>query len=126
MNHPLSGLLHTHQQSRKPHGFPVAAAVFAGVTAGIDSIVILLAGAVCYFLFFAGATSDLGTYSAAICFVWIVTALLFHLAGLYHFRAIIRPAAFFDRFVAAFLGAFLFLAASFSINDTNTLSTQWI
>ncbi|MCP4308013.1 MAG: undecaprenyl-phosphate glucose phosphotransferase [bacterium] len=100
--------------------------MFAGVTAGIDSIVILLAGAVCYFLFFAGAASDLGTYSAAICFVWIVTALLFHLAGLYHFRAIIRPAAFFDRFVAAFLASFLFLAASFSINDTNTLSTEWI
>ena len=125
MNQHPSGLLQFRNQTQRQHRYPVAASVVSGLVACVDSLVVIGTGIVAYLTVFGGERPDIGTYSAAICFVWIISVLLFHLAGLYRFDAINNPVAVIDRIVVAFLATFLFLTAAFSINDAVTLSTEW-
>ena len=75
-----------------------------------------------------GITLDRASiYIAAVSFVWLSTLLLMNFGGLYQFEPLMRPLAYIDKIVIAFVTTFLFLlAAAFSLKISATFSRLWV
>ena len=94
---------------------------------GIDSIVILSMALLTYVTCVGPAAQDPAYYAAAICFVWLVSIALMNLAGLYQLDPVMRPLAFADKFLIAFMTTVLFLlAAAFAVKISDMFSRLWI
>ena len=66
-------------------------------------------------------------YIAVICFIWILTILLFHFSDLYQFESIIKPWTIVDRLAIAFATTFLFLfAITFALKVSEFYSRLWV
>jgi hypothetical protein len=60
-------------------------------------------------------------------FVWLVSLMLIHFAGLYRFEVASQPVRYLIPLVVALASAFLFLlAAGFSIKVSDTFSRAWL
>jgi len=106
--------------------FLISSQVVPGLIATMDSVVILAAALVSYFVI-VGNLGDTNYYLAAIAFVWLTTLLLMNFAGLYEFDPIMAPFAFTDKIIIAFATTFLFLfAAAFSLKISIEYSRIWI
>ncbi|MFT3731287.1 MAG: undecaprenyl-phosphate glucose phosphotransferase [Hyphomicrobium sp.] len=101
--------------------------VIPQIAALLDSAVILLCGALLYWWFIDGATDNPENYSAAIGFVWITSLLLMNFAKLYQLEPIMRPLAFLDDIIVAFVTTMLFLlAAAYSLKISESFSRAWM
>src|SRR4051812_35919235 len=89
--------------------FSISSEVIPGVLVALDSVALLSTGAISYFVIVADQVEAPGHYAAAIGFVWVASLMLMNFAGLYQFEPIMRPLAFLDKIVIAFITTFLFL-----------------
>lgn len=106
--------------------FSISSRVIPQLIAILDTIVILSSGLISY-LVIVGYLDDPSYYAAAVAFVWIATIVLLNFAGLYDFEPIMRPLAFSNKIVIAFITTFMFLlAAAFSLKISTDYSRVWI
>jgi Undecaprenyl-phosphate glucose phosphotransferase len=112
----------TAQSTKKR--FSISSRVIPGLMVTLDSLVILSAGLISYVTIIS--FGDPEYYIAAVAFVWLTTILLMNLAGLYDFEAIMRPLAFSDKIIIAFVTTFAFvLAAAFALKVSIEYSRIW-
>jgi hypothetical protein len=121
-----------HRPSHVNHGAlaarrlipPLSATLTSSVLVAADTIAILGAGYLSYVLLTerAGPLAE-----ACVLFVWLVSMMLMHFAGLYRFQAASQPLRYVVPVAVALATAFLFLlAAGFSIKVSDTFSRLWI
>jgi putative colanic acid biosysnthesis UDP-glucose lipid carrier transferase len=121
-----------HRPSHVNHGAlaarrlipPLSATLTSSVLVAADTIAILGAGYLSYVLLTerAGPLAE-----ACVLFVWLVSMMLMHFAGLYRFQAASQPLRYVVPVAVALATAFLFLlAAGFSIKVSDTFSRLWM
>jgi Undecaprenyl-phosphate glucose phosphotransferase len=116
--------------------FPISSHVVPGVVLILDSFAILASAVIFYLILIDGSLYPIlfetqpegaALYVEATVFIWLITIMLMNFAGLYQFEAILRPFAFADKIILAFVTTFLFLlAAAFSIKISATFSRLWV
>jgi putative colanic acid biosysnthesis UDP-glucose lipid carrier transferase len=121
-----------HRPSHVNHGQPAArrlvpplsATLTSSVLVASDTVAILGAGYLSYVLLpdRAGPLAE-----SCVLFVWLVSMMLMHFAGLYRFEAASQPLRYVVPVAVALATAFLFLlAAGFSIKVSDTFSRLWM
>jgi putative colanic acid biosysnthesis UDP-glucose lipid carrier transferase len=121
-----------HRPSHVNHGPPAArrlipplsATLTSSVLVAADTVAILGAGYLSYMLL----TTRAGPLAeSCVLFVWLVSMMLMHFAGLYRFEAASQPLRYVVPVAVALATAFLFLlAAGFSIKVSDTFSRLWM
>jgi putative colanic acid biosysnthesis UDP-glucose lipid carrier transferase len=108
-------------------GFSISSQVLPGVMAALDSMTIWAVALGSYLGLVGLPLEDANHYVTAICFVWLVTLMLFHFGGLYQLEPIMQPLAFATKFIIAFLTTILFLlAAVFALKISLDFSRLWM
>ena len=103
---------------------PLSATLTSSVLVAADTIAILGAGYLSYILL---ATRAGPLAESCVLFVWLVSMMLMHFAGLYRFEAASQPLRYVVPVAVALATAFLFLlAAGFSIKLSDTFSRLWM
>lgn len=103
---------------------PLSATVTSSILVAADTAGILGAGYVSYALLITRA-GPLAEF--CVLFVWLVSLMLMHFAGLYKFEVASRPWRYVIPLAVSLATAFLFLlAASFSIKVSESLSRLWM
>jgi putative colanic acid biosysnthesis UDP-glucose lipid carrier transferase len=103
---------------------PLSATVTSSILVAADTVAILGAGYLSYVLLItrAGPLAE-----SCVLFVWLVSMMLMHFAGLYRFEAASQPLRYVVPVAVALATAFLFLlAAGFSIKVSDTFSRLWM
>ena len=107
--------------------YPISSSVVSGLLAAADSLVLLVTGALFYAATFGIPSGQVDIYGGIICFVWIVSLLLFQFCDLYKLDAILHPISYLDRLVVSALTAILFLlAAALAFKATPSVSYVWV
>jgi putative colanic acid biosysnthesis UDP-glucose lipid carrier transferase len=121
-----------HRPSHVNHGPPAArrlipplsATLTSSVLVAADTVAILGAGYLSYVLLTARAGP---LAESCVLFVWLVSMMLMHFAGLYRFEAASQPLRYIVPIAVSLATAFLFLlAAGFSIKVSDTFSRLWM
>ena len=108
-------------------GFSISSQVLPGLMVVLDSVAILSAALVSYLALVGNYLDDPNHYFTAICFVWLVTLMLFHFGGLYQLEPIMQPLAYTGKIVIAFATTVLFLlAAVFALKISADFSRLWM
>ena len=111
----------------EPRRLPLSSQVVPTLFGLLDSLAILSTSLVTYFFIVGYSPENANFYIVAVSFVWLSTLLLMNFGGLYHFEALMRPLAYIDKIVIAFVATFLFLlAAAFSLKISATFSRIWV
>lgn len=106
---------------------PFSASMVKGVCFLLDSAAILCAGLVSYLSIVGFSETNIDIYMFAILFLWIANFMLFHYGELYKFEAVMEPLRSFDKFVVAYVIAFMmFLAVAFSLKVSASYSRIWM
>ncbi len=109
------------------HRLPMSSSVVSPIAVLIDSLVILCTGIILYSTLIPSYHGAVEIYAGAVCFVLVVSLLLFQFSGLYDFDAFLRPFANLDRLFISIASAILFLlAVAFAFKTSETLSRMWI
>ena len=109
-------------------GFSISSQVLPGLMAALDSVAILAAALIPYVTLVGSfPLGDPNHYLTAVCFVWLVTLMLFHFGGLYQLEPIMQPLAFTGKMTLAFATTVLFLlAAVFALKISADFSRMWM
>jgi Undecaprenyl-phosphate glucose phosphotransferase len=108
-------------------GFSISSQVLPGLMAAVDTVAILSVAVASFLTLVGGYPDDADQYVTAVCFVWLVALMLMHFAGLYQLEPIMRPLAFVDKFIVAFVTTVLFLlAAVFALKVSADFSRLWM
>jgi Undecaprenyl-phosphate glucose phosphotransferase len=108
-------------------GFSISSQVLPGLMAALDTLAIWSVALISFAALVGGYLDEAEHYITAICFVWLVTLMLMHFAGLYQLEPIMRPLGFVDKFLVAFATTVLFLlAAVFAFKVSADFSRLWM
>lgn len=108
-------------------GFSISSQVLPGLIAGLDTFAILSVALLSFLVLVGSDAGETDHYVTAVCFVWLVALMLMHFAGLYQLEPIMRPLAFVDKFIVAFVTTVLFLlAAVFALKVSADFSRLWM
>jgi len=111
----------------KETGYAFSASLISGLSILVDSIIILSSGIASYAIIVGVTASNIELYLSAIFFIFIISFVLFHFAGLYQFEAIMHPNNYWDKLIVAFaISFFLLLAIAFSLKVSATYSRIWM
>lgn len=101
--------------------------MLSGICFLLDSVAILLSGAITYILIIGLSYGKPGIYVSTVLFIWVATCMLFHFAELYKFEVIMRPVHFLDKLFVAYAISFMaFLAIAFSLKVSSDYSRIWM
>src|SRR5215470_7747022 len=115
------------QDPARSAGFTISSQVLPGLMAALDTLAIWSVALISFAALVGGHLDESEQYITAICFVWLVTLMLMHFAGLYQLEPIMRPLGFVDKFLVAFLTTVLFLlAAVFALKVSADFSRLWM
>ena len=118
---PTEGHLRGHRN------YAFVTKLIPGLQVIADSAALLGAGYICLSFLVIYSYKTIHFYHFAIIFNWLVTVMVFHFAGLYHFDAILKPRYIYDRMIIAVITAFLLMfAAAFSLKISEIYSRIWI
>ena len=111
----------------KTRRLPLSSQVVPTLFGAMDSLAILSSALAAYLLIVGYSPGNANFYIVAVSFVWLSTILLMNFGGLYHFKPLMRPLAYVDKIIIAFVTTFLFLlAAAFSLKISATFSRIWV
>jgi Undecaprenyl-phosphate glucose phosphotransferase len=106
---------------------PLSSQVIPSLFVVLDSVAILASALVTFVSIVGYAGDSTPYYIVAVCFVWLTSLLLMNFAGLYQFEPFMRPLAYADKIIIAFITTFLFLlAAAFALKISETFSRVWV
>ncbi|MFK5978994.1 MAG: undecaprenyl-phosphate glucose phosphotransferase [Rhizobiaceae bacterium] len=107
--------------------FPFSATMVQGMAFFLDSLFLLLSGAVSYLLIVGFSSEKFDEYLFAVLFLWVSNFMLFHYGEFYSFETIMEPLHFFDRFFLAYVSSFMmFLAIAFTLKVSASYSRIWM
>src|SRR5262245_58396395 len=104
--------LRAAQDSTPRAAFSISSHVLPGLVATLDTFAIMSVALLSFLVLVSNDVVEADQYITAVCFVWLVALILMHFARLYQLEPIMRPFAFVDKFVIAFVTTALFLLAA--------------
>src|SRR5262245_29676273 len=108
-------------------GYSISSQVVPGLIVALDTFAVLSVALASVLVLVDSFPDDADHYITAACFVWLVALMLMHFAGLYRLEPIMRPLAFVDKLVVAFVTTVLFLlAAVFALKVSTDFSRLWM